>query len=181
MRRLLTLMAVAGSVASAWAAGPARAQARPPQPLVVTAQNLTARAAGRSSDVLPGDTVRYELRFTNTQSATIRNVVFDNPVPNGMRYVAGTAAADRQRTTVTYSIDGGRSYSAEPTVQRVVDGRRVSVPAPPEMYTHIRWMVQGDLLPGARVSAEFRAQLVTRTQDQPVPPRPGTSPDLLRS
>jgi len=173
MRRLFTLLAAAVSLASAWAAGPARAQAAPPQPLVVTAENLTARATGRANDVLPGDTVRYLLRFTNTRSATIRNVVFDNPVPNGMRYLLGTAAADRQSTSVTYSIDGGKTYSAEPTMQRVVNGRRVSVSAPAELYTHIRWMVQGDLLPGARVSAEFRAQLATRSQDQPVPNRRG--------
>ncbi len=173
MNKLFTLLAAAGSLASAWAAGPARAQAAPPQPLVVTAENLTARATGRPSDVLPGDTVRYQLRFTNARSGAVRNVVFDNPVPTGMRYLPGTAAADRQSTSVTYSIDGGRTYSAEPTVQRVVDGRRVNVPAPAELYTHIRWMVQGDLLPGARVSAEFRVQLATRPQDQPVPNRRG--------
>jgi len=173
MKRFFTLLAVAVVLASAGVAVPARAQARPPQALVVTAQNITARATGRASDVLPGDTVRYELLFTNTRSATVRNVVFDNPVPNGMRYLLGTAAADRQSTAVTYSIDGGATYSAEPTVQRVVDGRRVSVPAPAEMYTHIRWAVQGDLLPGARVSAQFKAQLATRTQDQPVPNRRG--------
>jgi uncharacterized repeat protein (TIGR01451 family) len=181
MRRTLTMIAVAANLATAWAAGPAKAQARPPQALVVTAQNLTARTTGRASDVLPGDTVRYELRFTNTQTATIRNVVFDNPVPNGMRYVAGSAAADRPRTQVTYSIDGGRTYSAEPTVQRVVDGRRTSVPAPAELYTHIRWMVQGDLLPGARITAEFKAEFPTHTPDQPVPPRRGTTPTPLRS
>ena len=60
MRRLFTLLAVAVSLASAWAAGPARAQAAPPQPLVVTAENLTARATGRANDVLPGDTVRID-------------------------------------------------------------------------------------------------------------------------
>ncbi|MGD0484397.1 MAG: hypothetical protein ABSB58_07060 [Gemmatimonadales bacterium] len=173
MRKLFTLLAVAVSLASAWAAGPARAQVAPPQPLVVTAENLTARAIGRANEVLPGDTVRYQLRFINSRSAAVRNVVFDNPVPNGMRYILGTAAADRQSTSVTYSIDGGKTYSAEPMVQRIVDGRRVNVPAPAELYSHIRWMVQGDLLPGARVSAEFRAQLATRPQDQPVPNRRG--------
>jgi uncharacterized repeat protein (TIGR01451 family) len=173
MRRFITLAAVLGGLALAGTMATAQAQARGPQALVVTAQNVTARAAGRAADVLQGDTVRYELRFVNTQSAAVRNVVFDDPIPNGMRYVAGTAAADRPNVTVAYSIDGGRTYSAEPTVQRVVDGRRVSVPAPPELFTHIRWMVQGELLPGARVSAEFRAQLAPHAQDQPAPPRRG--------
>jgi uncharacterized repeat protein (TIGR01451 family) len=173
MRRFQTLAAVLGGLALAGATATVQAQVRGPQSLVVTAQNVTARAAGRSADVLQGDTVRYELRFVNTQSAAVKNVVFDDPIPTGMRYVAGTAAADRPSVTVAYSIDGGRTYSGEPTVQRIVDGRRVSVPAPPELFTHIRWMVQGDLLPGARVSAEFRTQLAPHAQDQSAPQRRG--------
>ncbi len=44
-------------------------------------------------------------------------------------------------------------------IEDVVDGERVTRPAPPEMYTHIRWMVPGWVQPGAQVTAEFRAQL----------------------
>jgi len=173
MRRFPTLLAAVGGLILSALGTAAQAQAPAPRPLTVTAQNLTARSAGRSAEVLPGDTVRYELRFVNAQSGPVHNVVFDNPIPSGLRYLAGTAGADRQDVTVTYSIDGGRTYSAQPTVQRVVDGRRVNVPAPPELYTHIRWIVQGELLPGARVTAEFRAQLATHGQNQPTPPQRG--------
>jgi len=164
MKAVGTRTAIALGLAAVLVGRPAPAQA-PPRALDVTAQNLSARTAGRTADVLPGDTVRYELRFTNQQPGTVRNVVFDNPVPAGMRYIAQSATADRQNTSVSYSIDGGRTYSAEPTMQRVENGRRVVVPAPPELYTHIRWTVQGDLLPGARVTAEFRVQLPPRSQD----------------
>jgi uncharacterized repeat protein (TIGR01451 family) len=173
MKHLTTLLLLAGGLAFASAPAEAQAPARPSQPLVVTAQNVTAQQAGRAADVLPGDTVRYQLRFTNSQAVAVRNLVFDNPVPNGLRYVGATATANRPDVSVAYSIDGGRTYSAEPTVQRVVDGRRVVVPAPAEMFTHIRWTVQGQLLPGAQVTAEFRAQLAARGQDQSAPPRRG--------
>ena len=103
MRRFHTLAAVLGGLALAGLTTTVQAQARGPQSLVVTAQNVTARTAGRSADVLQGDTVRYELRFVNTQSAAVKNVVFDDPIPTGMRYVAGTAAADRPSVTVAYS------------------------------------------------------------------------------
>jgi hypothetical protein len=43
-----------------------------------------------------------------------------------------------------------------------VDGKRVQRPAPADMYSHIRWSVQGSVLPGAAVHAEFRAQLASR-------------------
>ncbi len=173
MSSLRTLLATAAAVAMSAIGVRAFAQAAPPKALVVSAVNQSAQAARRAADVLPGDTVRYDLRFTNTQRVAVRNVTFDNPVPTGMRYVAGSAGADRANVSVTYSIDGGRTYSAEPTVQRVVDGRRVNVPAGPEQYTHIRWIVQGDLPPGGRVTAVFRAQLPARGQDQPAPDRRG--------
>jgi uncharacterized repeat protein (TIGR01451 family) len=151
-------------------AGRAAAQAAPPEPLVVTAHNLMADDArheawaakgGARSDVLPGDVIRYTLRFTNTTGQPVQNVVFSNPVPAGLRYVPGTASAGAPGASVTYSIDGGRSYSAEPMIEVISDGQRRSVPAPPEMYTHVRWTVAGWVQPGAEVTAEFRAELAT--------------------
>jgi uncharacterized repeat protein (TIGR01451 family) len=136
------------------------------QPLVITAQILPAAregdeqaARGDREAMLPGDVVVYRLTFTNTTDVPVRNVEFKDPVPAGLRYVAGSAAADREDVTIAYSIDGGRTYSAQPMIELVVDGERVMRPAPPEMYTHIRWLVAGWVQPGAQVTAEFRAQL----------------------
>ena len=159
----LTLAALSVTVAdAAWAQdGAARA-------LEVRAENLMAgdarhqeRAAqgGLASDLLPGDVVRYELRFTNTTDVPVRNVVFDNPLPAGLRFVVGTASADPGILAVSYSIDGGQSFSAQPMVEMLVEGERRNVPAPAEMYTHIRWTVQGWVQPGAQVTAEYRAEL----------------------
>jgi hypothetical protein len=57
-------------------------------------------------------------------------------------------------------VDGGKSFSATPMIERMIDGRRVSEPAPPDSYTHVRWRVTGWVAPGATVTAQFRARLV---------------------
>ena len=137
------------------------------RPLVVTAVNLNARSRGSQSQaVLPGDVVQYQLRFTNQGQGDVRGVVFTNPVPAGLRYVDGSAGADRQDVAVEYSTDGGQTYAATPLVTEVVAGRRVQKPATPEQYTHVRWTVRGSIAPGASVTAEFRATLPV---PQPVP------------
>jgi uncharacterized repeat protein (TIGR01451 family) len=130
------------------------------RPLVVTALNLTARSRGSQSQaVMPGDVLQYQLRFTNQRQGDARGVVFTNPVPTGLRYVDGSAGADRQDVAVEYSADGGKTFAATPMVTEVVDGKRVQKPASPAQYTHVRWTVRGSIAPGATVTAEFRAEL----------------------
>ncbi|MGD2152027.1 MAG: hypothetical protein PVG79_02090 [Gemmatimonadales bacterium] len=136
--------------------------------LVITAENLMAGDArhqeiasqgGDPSTALPGDVILYRLTFTNTTDVPVRNVEFKDPLPAGLHYVIGSATADRDAVLISYSIDGGQIFSAEPLIEVVVDGERVTRPAPPELYTHIRWLVTGWVQPGAQVTAEFRAQL----------------------
>ena len=151
MRRTMVVAALLLTCASALSAQ---------RPLVVTASNLNARSRGSQSQaVMPGDVLQYQLRFTNQGQGDVRGVVFTNPVPDGLRYVDGSAGADRQDVAVEYSIDGGKTYAATPMVTEVVQGQRVQRPATPEQYTHVRWTVRGSIAPGATVTAEFRAEL----------------------
>jgi uncharacterized repeat protein (TIGR01451 family) len=154
---------------------PLVAQESAPQALVVSAENLMVgndqhqawvKRGGAASDVLPGDVLRYSLRFTNTQAAAVRNVVFSNPIPSGLRYVTESAAADAPAVVVTFSIDGGRTFSAHPMIEVVENGERHNVPAPARMYTHVRWTVEGWVQPGGQVTAEFRAELPEPTAEQ---------------
>lgn len=162
---VLASLLLVGDVAAQKANGstPAAKQA-----LVIKAKNTMAgdqrhRAAaalgGDSTALLPGDEVNYSLHFTNPTAGPIRGVVFNNPVPAGLRYKAETASADRKDVTIDYSIDGGKTYSVKPLVEVEVDGARVKRPAPPDMYTHIRWTIQGPVPAGASVAAEFKAHL----------------------
>jgi uncharacterized repeat protein (TIGR01451 family) len=164
---LLSFIALGGSPALAQGVGSR-------SPIVVTAENLMAGdsqhrvAASRghnATELMPGDVVRYRLTFTNVTSHAVKSVVFDNPLPAGLHYQGGTANSDRNQVAIAYSIDGGKTYSAQPMIEVEVDGKRVQRPAPADMYTHIRWSVPGSVLPGAVVRAEFRAQLAVRPSD----------------
>jgi uncharacterized repeat protein (TIGR01451 family) len=146
-------------------AAPLAAQKAEPRPLVVTAMNLTADSARMSGQerkdkamARPGDVLGYALAFTNVNRAAVKQVQFVDPLPQGLVYRTGTARAD-QPTVIEYSIDGGKSYSARPTVRVMENGRQVEKPAPREAYTHIRWTVAGPLAPGAQVTAGFQAEV----------------------
>ena len=156
MRKISKLLAM---LLVTCAAGVRAQGGAPARPLVVTAENLMAKGRANSEAVVPGDMLRYRLHFTNRNSGDVRGVVFTNPVPTGLRYVDGSAGADRDDVLVEYSADGGKTYSTRPMVSAVVGGKRVQTPAPPAQYTHVRWTVRGSIASGASVTAEFRAEL----------------------
>ena len=117
---------------------PLAAQSQQPKPLVISAINKTAdsdKAAGheRKAGALarPGDVLGYSLAFTNRTSGHVSQVQFVDPLPTGLVYQTGSARADKA-VRIEYSIDGGKSWSVEPMVIVLENGRRVSKPAPRE-------------------------------------------------
>lgn len=151
------------------------AQETKPKALVITAENLMAGDARHqelpdSTALLPGDVVHFRLLFTNVNEFPVQRVEFKDPIPTGLRYVASSAKVDRADILVEYSIDGGETFSAQPMIEVIEDGRPVMRPAPAERYTHIRWLVQGWVQPGAQVTAEFQAKLPD-AQQPPAPER----------
>jgi len=144
---------------------PLAAQSQQPKPLVISAINKTAdsdKAAGheRKAGALarPGDVLGYSLAFTNRTSGHVSQVQFVDPLPTGLVYQTGSARADKA-VRIEYSIDGGKSWSVEPMVIVLENGRRVSKPAPREAYSHIRWTVAEPMAPGAQVTAAFEAEV----------------------
>jgi len=107
--------------------------------------------------------VRYHLLFTNVSAGAVHGIVLDNPIPAGLHYEAGSAKADRADIAVLFSIDGGKSFSAAPMIDVVVDGRHEQHAAPAELYTNVRWTVRGDVPKGAQVRAEYDALVPTVT------------------
>jgi uncharacterized repeat protein (TIGR01451 family) len=159
--RTMRMLMVATLAALLASPAVAVAEVQSPNPLVITAHNVTAAAAsGRRNPTLaqPGDVIRYALVFTNVTGGPVKNVQFVDPLPQGLVYVLGSAQAG-QPVRVEYSIDGGKSYAAQPMIEVVENGTKVQKPAPREMYTHVRWTVLGSVAPGAQVNAEFRAQV----------------------
>lgn len=149
------------------AAGMQPAAAQQPEALTVSYENLTlARDSvrvkqGAGSVALPNDTLRYLVTFANTQGRELRNVVFTNPVPQGVVLLGGSVSASAP-AKIEYSIDGGASYSVQPVVTVTENGRQVRRPATPAQYTHIRWTVTGGVAPSARVVARYDVRVGAR-------------------
>ena len=170
MKLLQTALPVVAILALAGGPVPAQGaaqQARAPEALVVSATILkwgqerpqTIEDRERQSNrVAPGDVVGYQLVFTNITGRPVNNIQFTDPIPQGMHYLQGTATADREGVDVEFSLDNGTSYSELPMVEVVVDGRTELRPASPEVYTDIRWTVQGDVEPDGRVTAAFQVR-----------------------
>jgi uncharacterized repeat protein (TIGR01451 family) len=144
---------------------PLAAQSQEPKPLVISAINKTAesaKAAGneRKAGALarPGDVLGYSLAFTNRTGKPVKQVQFVDPLPTGLVFRIGSARADKA-VRIEYSIDGGKSWSVEPTVVVMENGHRVVKPAPREAYSHIRWTVAEPMAPGAQVTAAFEAEV----------------------
>jgi uncharacterized repeat protein (TIGR01451 family) len=136
------------------------------QALVVSAENRTALASrgGRRNDATAhaGDVLRYKLTFTNTAGRPVRQVALQNPVANGLQFVAGSASSSRQDARAEYSADNGATWSTKPMETVTIDGKRVERPVAPERFTGVRWIVDGWVSPGATVTAQFEARLASR-------------------
>lgn len=121
----------------------------------VTWQALSGKAV-----VQPGTVLRYTVTGTNSGNAPAKNLVITQPVPRGMVYVLNTATASAEDVTITFSIDGGKSFVATPMVQLVMpDGKIDSRPAPAEAYTHVRWRFGESLASKAVVTTSYEVRV----------------------
>jgi len=104
--------------------------------------------------VVPGDRVLYTLEVRNTGATALDAPIVAHPVPEHMRYVAGTAVGPGAE--VTYSVDGGHTFDrAENLKVSGPDGN--PRPAVAADYTHIRWQLKNSLKANSMAFVRFRA------------------------
>ncbi|MBW4693319.1 MAG: DUF11 domain-containing protein [Lyngbya sp. HA4199-MV5] len=116
---------------------------------------------GNSLAVQAGDVLRYRLMGKNESDRPIKNLTLNQPIPKGTVLVLKSAqAASNRSAQIIYSIDGGRSFVAAPTVKvTLANGKVETRPAPAEAYTHIRWNLAGLLAAKAPISAEYQVKV----------------------
>lgn len=107
----------------------------------------------------PGDVLVYTLRATNVGEGPAHAARIDDPIPAGTLLLpesVGTAGA-----TAHASLDGGRSFQEFPVLveRRTEDGRVERVPAPPESYTHLRWLLTSPIGPGEGRDVSFKVRI----------------------
>ncbi|ANV84859.1 hypothetical protein AWQ21_11000 [Picosynechococcus sp. PCC 7003] len=122
-------------------------------------RSLEGTALRPAPKVKPGDIVRYTISGNNQTNQAVSGLVLTDDLPANTVYVMNSAATVGG-ATITYSIDGGRTYTANPTIQVTLeDGRTATVPAPPERYTHIRWTFSGAVPPRSAVSGQYQVRV----------------------
>jgi uncharacterized repeat protein (TIGR01451 family) len=113
-----------------------------------------------ANEVRPQDVIEYRLTYANKGAAAVHNVAITDPVPAGVKYVAKTAKKPNNGR-VEFSVNGAKSFHAWPVkvTRKTADGKEITVDATPDMVTHIRWTLSGDLKPAGEVKLSYRAEV----------------------
>ncbi len=113
----------------------------------------------RVENVKPGEVLDWQIVSSNDGTAEARDYKTVGHIPQGTAFVAGSAAAE-SGSTVTYSIDGGKTYSTQPVIEeRQPDGTVKRVPAPVSMYTEVRYEWSDALAAGGKLSASYKVRV----------------------
>ena len=113
----------------------------------------------KAATVTPGEVLDWTITSENDGSAPAHNYKAVGQIPKGTVLVAGSTTADGT-ASVSYSIDNGKSFSAEPTIEeRQADGTVKQVPAPVSMYTQLRYEWSDPLAGGGKLQASYKVRV----------------------
>ena len=116
-------------------------------------------ALDKVENVKPGEVLDWQIVSSNEGSGAARDYKAVGHIPTGTALVAGSAAGE-SGSRVTYSIDGGKTYSTQPVVEeRQPDGSVKTVPAPVSMYTEVRYEWSDALAAGGKLSASYKVRV----------------------
>lgn len=119
----------------------------------------TRQRLAPAEEIWMGQQVLYTVQFANTTGQTVARPTVICELPQFMTFVPDVVVGPG--ATVTFSIDGGRSFAGDDDLY-VFDQDGQLKPAPPEAITHIRWELDRPMAPGSTGYARFSAKR-TRT------------------
>jgi uncharacterized repeat protein (TIGR01451 family) len=160
----LAVVALCGVAAAGFAGGrPAANTSARPEVKVELAGTVEREGASVALDkvetVKPGEILDWHITSKNEGTGAARDYKTVGQIPEGTSFVAGSAAAENG-STVTYSIDGGKTFSTQPIIeQRQPDGTVKKVPAPVAMYTQVRYEWADGLAAGGRLNASYKVRV----------------------
>lgn len=112
----------------------------------------------KTAAVNPGEILDWTITSENSGNASALEYKAVGHIPRGTSFVAGSAKADGARAV--YSIDGGKSYSDQPTIEeKQSDGTVKRVAAPVAMYTDIRYEWSDPLVQGGKLTASYKVKV----------------------
>lgn len=153
----------AGAVARRQLASSRAASAGRPE-IRVALTGAVARADERvpldqAGVVHPGEVLDWTITSVNEGDGAAREYRTVGQIPKGTALVAGSAVAEYD-AAVTYSIDDGKTFSAQPTLEeRQPDGTVKRVPAPVSTYTQVRYEWAEPLQAGKTLAASYKVRV----------------------
>ena len=116
-------------------------------------------ALAQVESVQPGEILEWQIVSSNEGTGSARDYKAVGHIPAGTSFVAGSAEGEAG-SAVTYSIDGGKTFSTQPIVEeKQPDGTVKRVPAPASMYTEVRYEWSDALAAGGKLSASYKVRV----------------------
>lgn len=113
----------------------------------------------KASIVKSGEILDWTITSVNEGTAPARDYKAVGKVPAGTQFIAGSVKADGS-ATVTYSIDNGKSFWTQPTIEeKQADGSVKRVPAPASLYTQIRYEWADPLQQNSKLDVSYKVRL----------------------
>jgi len=109
----------------------------------------------KASKVVPGTVIRYVNTLDNSGDKPATKLIVNNPIPENMEYIANSATC-QSTCTITYSVDGGKSFKQPEELFLGVGEERHMAKA--SEYTDIRWVVNS-LAATSQSTVEYKARL----------------------
>ncbi|MFN2454801.1 MAG: hypothetical protein ABR577_11335 [Pyrinomonadaceae bacterium] len=111
------------------------------------------------SAVNPGETLSWTIISQNDGDGAARDYKAVGQIPRGTVFIAGSAETEHA-AEVTYSIDGGKTFEAQPLIEeKQADGTTKRVPAPVSAYTQVRYEWADGLAAGGKLNASYKVRV----------------------
>jgi uncharacterized repeat protein (TIGR01451 family) len=109
--------------------------------------------------VHPGEVLDWTITSVNEGDGAAREYRTVGQIPRGTSLVAGSVTAEYD-AAVTYSIDNGKTFAAQPVIEeRQPDGTVRTVPAPVSMYTQVRYEWSEPFAAGKTLAASYKVRV----------------------
>lgn len=114
----------------------------------------------KAETVSAGEVINWTINSLNeSDSAAARSYRVVGQIAKGTVYVADSAQGD-DAPAVSFSIDGGKNFSAQPMVEeKQADGSVKLVAAPVSAYTQVRFEWANPLAEKAQLNAAYRVRV----------------------
>ena len=160
---IICALLVSGGAAVFARTGAARLFSAQPEIKITLSGSVTRGQAEMAVDqveaISSGEVMSWNIVSANVGSGAARDYKTVGQIPKGTVLVEGSAHAEGD-AHVTYSIDGGQTFTQRPTVnEKQPDGTMKLVAAPVSMYTQVRYEWADPLAAGGKLTASYQVRV----------------------